>query len=151
MKLKKSLKKEKFNNNNNYKKSSNKSKVPKKIKKIDSILQNSPQIKAKIIKVISMSPKKPNSANRPVAVAQINEKQKQKKFNKNQQINKKRKIFAIIRGEKHNLQPHSTVLLQGRGAKDTPSVSYSVIRGILDNTGVENRKNGRSKYGTRKS
>lgn len=59
-------------------------------------------------------------------------------------------ITAYIPGEKHSLQEHSIVLVRGGRVKDLPGVKYKIIRGALDCTGVKNRKNSRSKYGTTK-
>ena len=60
-------------------------------------------------------------------------------------------VTAYIPGEKHNLQEHSVVLVRGGRVKDLPGVRYHIVRGALDATGVNNRKQGRSKYGTRKN
>jgi len=59
-------------------------------------------------------------------------------------------VTAYIPGEGHNLQEHSIVLIRGGRVKDLPGVRYHIIRGILDAAGVEGRKQGRSKYGTKK-
>ena len=59
-------------------------------------------------------------------------------------------VTAYIPGEGHNLQEHSVVLIRGGRVKDLPGVRYHVIRGTLDTAGVDNRKRGRSKYGTKK-
>ena len=59
-------------------------------------------------------------------------------------------IIASIPGEKHNLQEHSVVLVRGGRVKDLPGVKYRIIRGVLDLQGVIGRKQGRSKYGTKK-
>jgi small subunit ribosomal protein S12 len=58
-------------------------------------------------------------------------------------------VTAYIPGEGHNLQEHSVVLIRGGRVKDLPGVRYHIVRGILDTTGVENRKQGRSRYGTK--
>ncbi|WP_200416793.1 30S ribosomal protein S12, partial [Virgibacillus salexigens] len=60
-------------------------------------------------------------------------------------------VTAYIPGIGHNLQEHSVVLLRGGRVKDLPGVRYHIVRGALDTAGVEGRKQGRSKYGTRKS
>lgn len=60
-------------------------------------------------------------------------------------------VTAYIPGEGHNLQEHSVVLIRGGKVPDLPGVRYSVVRGCLDTSGVEDRKKGRSKYGTSKS
>jgi small subunit ribosomal protein S12 len=59
-------------------------------------------------------------------------------------------VTAYIPGEGHNLQEHSVVLVRGGRVKDLPGVRYHIVRGALDSTGVNNRKRGRSKYGTKK-
>ena len=60
-------------------------------------------------------------------------------------------VTAYIPGEGHNLQEHSVVLLRGGRVKDLPGVRYHIIRGALDTAGVDDRKRGRSKYGSKKS
>jgi small subunit ribosomal protein S12 len=59
-------------------------------------------------------------------------------------------VTAYIPGESHNLQEHSVVLIRGGRVKDLPGVRYHIVRGVLDTSGVENRKQGRSKYGAKK-
>ena len=59
-------------------------------------------------------------------------------------------VTAYIPGEGHNLQEHSVVLIRGGRVKDLPGVRYHVVRGVLDTGGVEEKKRGRSKYGTKK-
>ena len=98
-------------------------------------LMNSPQKKGVCLRVYTKSPKKPNSAVRKIA--------KIKLTNQNE-------IIAYIPGEGHNLQEHSVVLVRGGRVKDLPGVKYKVIRGILDLQGVKGRKQGRSKYGTKR-
>ena len=58
-------------------------------------------------------------------------------------------VTAYIPGEGHNLQEHSVVLIRGGRVKDLPGVRYNIVRGVLDTTGVENRKQGRSRYGAK--
>jgi small subunit ribosomal protein S12 len=60
-------------------------------------------------------------------------------------------VTAYIPGEGHNLQEHSIVVLRGGRVKDLPGVRYKIIRGVLDTQGVKDRKQGRSKYGAKKS
>jgi small subunit ribosomal protein S12 len=60
-------------------------------------------------------------------------------------------VTAYIPGEGHNLQEHSMVLIRGGRVKDLPGVRYHIVRGTLDTSGVANRKQGRSKYGTKKN
>jgi len=81
-----------------------------------------------------MTPKKPNSALRKVARVRLTN-----------QI----EVTAYIPGEGHTLQDHSVVLVRGGRVKDLPGVRYHIVRGTLDAGGVENRKKGRSKYGTK--
>jgi small subunit ribosomal protein S12 len=82
-----------------------------------------------------MTPKKPNSALRKICRVRLSN---------------NREVTAYIPGEGHNLQEHSVVLIRGGRVKDLPSVKYHVIRGTLDAAGVNNRKQGRSKYGAKR-
>ena len=93
-----------------------------------------PQKRGVCVVVKTMTPQKPNSALRKVARVRLSNKQE---------------ITAYISGEGHELAEHSIVLVRGGRVKDLPGVKYHVIRGVYDSTGVENRKKGRSKYGTR--
>jgi small subunit ribosomal protein S12 len=85
--------------------------------------------------VYTTTPKKPNSALRKVARVRLTN-----QF----------EVTAYIPGEGHNLQEHSIVLIRGGRVKDLPGVRYHIIRGVLDTSGVQDRMNGRSKYGTKK-
>ncbi|MBU0981853.1 30S ribosomal protein S12 [Patescibacteria group bacterium] len=87
------------------------------------------------IKVTTMTPKKPNSALRKYARVRLTN-----GF----------EVNAYIGGEGHNLQEHSVVLIRGGRVKDLPGVRYHVVRGTLDTQGVNERNQGRSKYGTKK-
>ena len=87
------------------------------------------------VKVTTKTPKKPNSALRKVARVRLSNGYE---------------VWAYIGGEGHNLQEHAVVLVRGGLVKDLPGVRYHVVRGNLDLTGVNDRKNGRSKYGTKK-
>jgi len=87
------------------------------------------------LKVFTMTPKKPHSALRKVARVRLTNSQE---------------VTAYIPGEGHNLQEHSVVMIRGARIKDLPGVSYKVVRGILDASGVEGRKQVRSKYGTKR-
>ncbi len=87
------------------------------------------------IKVFTVTPKKPNSALRKVARVRLSN---------------GKEVTAYIPGEGHNLQEHSIVLIRGGRVRDLPGVRYHVVRGILDTSGVEGRKQSRSKYGTKK-
>lgn len=86
-------------------------------------------------KVFTMTPKKPNSALRKVARVRLTN---------GMEVN------AYIPGEGHNLQEHSVVTIRGGRVKDLPGVRYHIIRGRLDAQGVQKRKQGRSRYGTKK-
>ena len=87
------------------------------------------------IKVTTKTPKKPNSALRKVARVRLTNGYE---------------VWAYIGGEGHNLQEHAVVLVRGGRVKDLPGVRYHIVRGHLDLQGVQNRKNGRSKYGSKK-
>ncbi len=104
------------------------------------VLQNrptpypSPFKRGVCIKVTTVTPKKPNSALRKVARVRLTNGME---------------VTAYIPGEGHNLQEHSVVLIRGGRVKDLPGVRYHIVRGILDTTGVEGRKQQRSKYGAK--
>ena len=98
-------------------------------------MQGCPQKRGVCTRVYTTTPKKPNSALRKVARVRLTN-----GF----------EVTSYIPGEGHNLQEHSVVLIRGGRVKDLPGVRYHVVRGPLDATGVENRKQGRSKYGTRR-
>ena len=87
------------------------------------------------VQVRTMTPKKPNSALRKIARVRLTNGME---------------VTAYIPGEGHNLQEHSVVLIRGGRVKDLPGVRYHIVRGTLDAQGVANRKQGRSKYGTKK-
>ena len=95
----------------------------------------SPQKRGVCTRVTTTTPKKPNSALRKFARVRLSN---------------GKEINAYIPGEGHNLQEHSVVLIRGGRVKDLIGVRYHVVRGTLDTRGVENRKQGRSKYGTKK-
>jgi small subunit ribosomal protein S12 len=96
---------------------------------------NSPQRRGVCTRVTTMTPKKPNSAIRKYARVRLSN---------------GLEVNAYIPGIGHRLQEHSVVLIRGGRVKDLPGVRYHIIRGTLDSTGVENRKQGRSKYGTKR-
>ena len=98
-------------------------------------LKGSPQRRGVCTRVYTMTPKKPNSALRKVARVRLTS-----------QI----EVTCYIPGEGHNLQEHSVVLIRGGRVKDLPGVRYHIIRGTLDTTGVQNRKQSRSKYGAKR-
>ncbi len=97
-------------------------------------LVGAPQKRGVCTRVYTTTPKKPNSALRKVARVRL--------------VNGF-EVTAYIPGEGHNLQEHSIVLIRGGRIKDLPGVRYHVIRGVLDTSGVADRKQGRSKYGAK--
>nr|YP_009512649.1 ribosomal protein S12 [Uronema marinum]AXJ93341.1 ribosomal protein S12 [Uronema marinum] len=102
------------------------------IKKVSKILAGNPQKKGMVLKTRIVTPKKPNSARRPVAKIFL--------------VNKKQTV-AHIPGIGHNLRKHSNVLIRGGGARDLPGVSYTCIRGVYDLNSVLNKNTRRSIYG----
>lgn len=104
-------------------------------KKNTPALQGSPQKRGVCIRVYTTTPKKPNSALRKVARVRLTN---------------GIEVTSYIPGEGHNLQEHSVVLIRGGRVKDLPGVRYHIIRGTLDAVGVDNRRQGRSKYGTKR-
>ncbi len=97
--------------------------------------RGAPQKRGVCTQVKTVTPKKPNSALRKVARVRLTNNME---------------VTAYIPGEGHNLQEHSVVLIRGGRVKDLPGVRYHIVRGTLDSQGVNNRKQGRSKYGTKK-
>jgi small subunit ribosomal protein S12 len=87
------------------------------------------------LRVFTTTPKKPNSALRKVARVRLTNGME---------------VTTYIPGVGHNLQEHSVVLIRGGRVKDLPGVRYHVVRGVLDTQGVQDRKQGRSKYGTKR-
>lgn len=104
-----------------------KSKVP--------ALDACPQKRGVCTRVYTTTPKKPNSALRKVAKVRLTNGYE---------------VITYIGGEGHNLQEHSVVLIRGGRVKDLPGVRYHTVRGSLDTAGVQDRKQGRSKYGTKR-
>ena len=98
-------------------------------------LAECPQKRGVCTRVYTTTPKKPNSALRKVARVRLTN---------------GLEVTTYIPGEGHNLQEHSVVLIRGGRVKDLPGVRYHVVRGALDSVGVANRKQGRSKYGTKR-
>ena len=96
----------------------------------------SPQKRGVCIQVKTTTPKKPNSALRKIARVRLSNMME---------------VTAYIPGEGHELQEHSVVLIRGGRVPDLPGVRYHIVRGTLDTTGVTNRKQGRSKYGTKRA
>ncbi|MCL4542278.1 MAG: 30S ribosomal protein S12 [Deltaproteobacteria bacterium] len=99
-------------------------------------LKGSPQKRGVCVRVYTTTPKKPNSALRKVARVKLTNGME---------------VTSYIPGEGHNLQEHSVVLIRGGRVKDLPGVRYHIIRGALDCVGVNGRKQGRSKYGAKKT
>lgn len=98
--------------------------------------KGAPQKRGVCTKVSTMTPKKPNSALRKVARVRLSN---------------GIEVTAYIGGEGHNLQDHSVVLIRGGRVKDLPGVRYHIVRGALDTSGVNDRQQGRSKYGAKRS
>lgn len=108
----------------------------KKVKRTKSpALKSCPQRRGVCIQVKTKTPKKPNSALRKVAWVRLSTGQE---------------VIAYIGGEGHNLQEHSIVLVRGGRVKDLPGVRYHIVRGSLDCAAVQDRKQGRSKYGAKR-
>lgn len=98
-------------------------------------LQNCPQKRGVCVRVYTTTPKKPNSALRKVARVRLTN---------------GIEVTSYIPGIGHNLQEHSVVLIRGGRVKDLPGVRYHIIRGTLDTLGVNDRRQGRSKYGAKR-
>lgn len=112
-----------------------KGRTPKKYKSKAPALEGCPQKRGVCVRVFTTTPKKPNSALRKVARVRLTN---------------NIEVTAYIPGIGHNLQEHSIVLIRGGRVKDLPGVRYHIIRGTLDAEGVQNRFQGRSKYGAKK-
>lgn len=112
-----------------------KGRTPKQKKTTSPALEGCPQRRGVCTRVYTTTPKKPNSALRKVARVRLTNGYE---------------VTAYIPGEGHNLQEHSIVLVRGGRVKDLPGVKYHIVRGALDTAGVADRKQGRSKYGTKK-
>ena len=106
-----------------------------KIKSKVPALENCPQKRGVCTRVYTTTPKKPNSALRKVCKVRLTN-----GF----------EVISYIGGEGHNLQEHSVVLIRGGRVKDLPGVRYHTVRGSLDTQGVKDRKQSRSKYGTKR-
>ena len=98
-------------------------------------LDQCPQRRGVCLQVSTRTPKKPNSALRKYARVRLTN---------GQEVN------AYIGGEGHNLQEHSVVLVRGGRVRDLPGVRYHIVRGTLDTLGIDKRRQGRSKYGTKR-
>ena len=112
-----------------------KGRIAKKYKSKSPALERCPQKRGVCTRVFTTTPKKPNSAMRKVARIRLTN---------------NIEVTGYIPGIGHNLQEHSIVLIRGGRVKDLPGVRYHVVRGSLDCEGVENRIQGRSKYGSKK-
>jgi len=99
------------------------------------LLERCPQKRGVCLQVKTVTPKKPNSALRKVARVRLSN---------------GKEITAYIPGEGHNLQEHSIVLVRGGRVRDLPGVRYKIIRGVLDTLGVSDRRQARSRYGSKK-
>lgn len=109
-------------------------KSKRKVNKVPA-LQACPQRRGVCTRVYTTTPKKPNSALRKVARVRLTN---------------GIEVTAYIPGEGHRLQEHSVVLIRGGRVKDLPGVRYHILRGVLDTTGVEGRRQARSKYGAKR-
>ena len=107
-----------------------------RVKTASPALLRCPQKRGVCVRVYTTTPKKPNSALRKVARVRLTNGYE---------------VTAYIPGVGHNLQEHSVVLIRGGRVKDLPGVRYHIIRGTLDASGVEGRKQSRSKYGAKKA
>jgi small subunit ribosomal protein S12 len=108
---------------------------PKRIFSKAPVLDRCPQKRGVCLQVRTMTPKKPNSALRKIARVRLSN---------------SKEVTVYIPGEGHSLQEHSIVLVRGGRVRDLPGVRYQVIRGTLDSTGVDGRKQARSRYGAKK-
>jgi len=106
-----------------------------KVRTASPALRNCPQKRGVCLRVYTTTPKKPNSALRKVARVRLTN---------------GIEVTSYIPGIGHNLQEHSVVLIRGGRVKDLPGVRYHIIRGTLDSIGVQDRRQGRSKYGTKR-
>ena len=97
-------------------------------------IPGAPQKRGVCLQVKTMTPKKPNSALRKIARVRLSN---------------GKEVTAYIPGEEHNLQEHSIVLVRGGRVRDLPGVRYHIVRGTLDSIGVQDRRQGRSKYGAK--
>ena len=104
-------------------------------KNLKKALMQCPHKRGVCMRLLTRSPKKPNSAKRRVARVRLSN---------------KRIIYAHIPGEGHNLSPFSVVLIRGGNVKDLPGVRYKAVRGVKDLAPIKGRTKGRSKYGVRK-
>lgn len=108
----------------------------KTVRNFWSILLNNPFLKGTVLKILIITPKKPNSARRPVAKVTLNNNYS---------------CLAYIPGIGHNLKKHCMVLIKRNGARDLPGVSFTCVRGVYDFLGLINKTKRRSIYGSKKS
>ena len=108
---------------------------PKTYRSKSRALDGCPARRGVCLQVKTMTPKKPNSALRKIARVRLSN---------------GKEVTAYIPGEGHNLQEHSIVLVRGGRVRDLPGVRYHIIRGTLDAAGVDDRRQSRSKYGTKR-
>ena len=108
-----------------------------KVEKLNKVpaMESCPQKRGVCTRVYTTTPKKPNSALRKVCKVRLTSGYE---------------VISYIGGEGHNLQEHSVVLIRGGRVKDLPGVRYHTVRGTLDTTGVDDRKQRRSKYGSKR-
>ncbi|MEO0480934.1 MAG: 30S ribosomal protein S12 [Planctomycetota bacterium] len=99
------------------------------------VLERCPHKRGVCLQVKTMTPKKPNSALRKIARVRLSN---------------GKEVTVYIPGEGHNLQEHSIVLIRGGRVRDLPGVRYQVLRGVLDASGVDGRRQSRSKYGSKR-
>lgn len=112
-----------------------KGRKPLKKRSKSPVLESCPQKRGVCLQVKTQTPKKPNSALRKIARVRLSN---------------GKEITAYIPGEGHNLQEHSVVLVRGGRVRDLPGVRYHILRGTLDASGVDDRGQGRSKYGCKR-
>ena len=112
-----------------------KGRIDRKARTAAPALESCPQRRGVCTRVYTTTPKKPNSALRKVARVRLTN---------------GIEVTSYIPGEGHNLQEHSVVMIRGGRVKDLPGVRYHIIRGVLDATGVSDRRQGRSKYGAKR-
>ena len=112
-----------------------KGRAERQYRKLAPALEACPQKRGVCTRVYTVTPKKPNSALRKVARVRLTNGME---------------VTSYIPGEGHNLQEHSVVLIRGGRVKDLPGVRYHIIRGVLDATGVSERRQSRSKYGAKR-
>ena len=107
-------------------------------------LFGNPMKRALCLRVFTLSPKKPNSADRQVAQGNVNQ------YHKGDlKLTERRQVNVFLPGILHSIVKHSTFCIRGGRARDLPGVRYKAVRGLLDFEGIDARRQGRSKYGTK--